>query len=86
MSFKVQEGVELTVVHTPGPSADHLSFVLQSFDENLLFPGDMLLSSPGVCYTNLTDYMNSLRKLHRLKCSEICMSHTTDDEEGFVSA
>ena len=46
----------------------------------------MLLSSPSVCFTNLTDYMNSLRKLHKLKCNEICLSHTTEDEDAFVAA
>lgn len=29
MTFPVEDGVKLTAIQTPGPSPDHISFVLQ---------------------------------------------------------
>jgi len=60
MTFQMEDGIEFSVIETPGHSPDHLSFSLTQKDYSCVFAGDMILPTPSVGFVNLSDYMQSL--------------------------
>ena len=67
-------GARLQVLHTPGHSPDSLCFYLE--DEGVLFTGDTVLGGATTAVTDLSDYIQSLRRLRALpNLRVICPGH-----------
>lgn len=71
------EGYTLEAVHTPGHAQDHICYYLE--EEKALFSGDVIL---GVGTTvipqdggNLSDYLNTLRRLQAMHIERIYPGH-----------
>lgn len=68
---------QLRVIHTPGHSAGHCSFLEQS--SGILFSSDIDLSSFGPWYgcidSDIADFISSIRKLKAMKAETIVSSH-----------
>ena len=71
------DGFQLTVVHTPGHTADHVA-LLQA-DAGLLFTGDAVLGRGTSVIDppegDLADYLSSLRRMRALRPRVICPGH-----------
>ena len=66
--------VRLQVLHTPGHSPDSLCYYIE--DEGVLFTGDTILGGATTSVNDLSDYMNSLRRLRNLpNLRVICPGH-----------
>ena len=65
--------VRLEVLHTPGHSADSLSFYDR--DRRILFSGDTILGKGTTLVKDLGPYMDSLEKLLALAPETICPGH-----------
>jgi glyoxylase-like metal-dependent hydrolase (beta-lactamase superfamily II) len=68
---------QLRVIHTPGHSAGHCSFLDQS--SGILFSSDIDLSSFGPWYgcvdSDIADFISSIRKLMAMKAETVVTSH-----------
>lgn len=58
--FSVQ-GVNLTAIHSPGHTTDHMAFWLE--EEDALFTGDNVLGQGTSVFEDLSIYLDSLRKM-----------------------
>jgi glyoxylase-like metal-dependent hydrolase (beta-lactamase superfamily II) len=71
------DGIELTAVHTPGHTADHV--VLFHAEGGWLFTGDAVLGRGTSVIDppegDLTDYLHSLRRMRSLRPRVICPGH-----------
>mgnify|MGYP001070022909 CR=1 FL=1 len=67
------EGVTLRAVHTPGHTEDHLCLYME--EENAIFSGDCVLGQGTTHFTNLRQYMSSLRRIADTKCGMIYPAH-----------
>ncbi|HWC29625.1 MAG TPA: MBL fold metallo-hydrolase [Dehalococcoidia bacterium] len=82
--------VRLQVMHTPGHSPDSLCYYIE--DEGVLFTGDTVLGGSTTSVNDLSDYLQSLRRLRDLpNLKVICPGHgpLIDDPlayiDGYVS-
>jgi glyoxylase-like metal-dependent hydrolase (beta-lactamase superfamily II) len=71
----------LEAIYTPGHISDHMSFLLTHSEaaETILFSGDIILGSPSTAVENLSDYMETLRKLKDTPAyhfDHICVPHS----------
>ncbi|KAI0599669.1 putative metallo-beta-lactamase domain protein [Biscogniauxia sp. FL1348] len=62
-TFEV-EGATLTAVHTPGHTADHMSFVLR--EEDAIFTGDNVLGQRTAVFEDLGLYLGTLARMQGL--------------------
>jgi ribonuclease/clavin/mitogillin len=71
------EGATLRAVHTPGHAPDHLCYYLE--EERALFTGDVVLGAGTTVIPDdtgdLSDYMDSLRRLPELDLETIYPAH-----------
>jgi ribonuclease/clavin/mitogillin len=71
------EGATLRAVHTPGHAPDHLCYYLE--EERALFTGDVVLGAGTTVIPDdtgdLSDYMDSLRRLLELELETIYPAH-----------
>jgi glyoxylase-like metal-dependent hydrolase (beta-lactamase superfamily II) len=71
------EGATLVPVYTPGHASDHLCYYLE--EEKALFTGDVVLGGSTTVIPaddgDLTDYMDSLRRLQGLDVQRIYPAH-----------
>ncbi|ORY49907.1 beta-lactamase-like protein 2-like protein [Rhizoclosmatium globosum] len=76
------EGAKVKAIYTPGHLDDHVVFYLQ--DECALFSGDSVLGQGSTVFTDLKEYMDSLRKTleHCVKIDKIYPGHGPDLENG----
>jgi glyoxylase-like metal-dependent hydrolase (beta-lactamase superfamily II) len=63
--------IEVTAVHTPGHTADHLCFLLDSG----LFSGDHIMGGATVIVEHMTEYMESLHRLQAMDLDVIYPGH-----------
>ena len=78
------EGATLTVVPTPGHTADHVAFLLH--DEHALFIGDCILGQGTTVFRNLYDYTRSLHTVAQLAPLRLYCGHgpVVDDVQDKV--
>jgi len=72
------EGATLRAVHTPGHAEDHLCFILEQ--ERSLFSGDNVLGVgttvvPPPPHGDMSQYIESLRKMQSLEADLMCCGH-----------
>jgi glyoxylase-like metal-dependent hydrolase (beta-lactamase superfamily II) len=75
----------LQVLHTPGHSPDSLCYYLES--EGVLFTGDTILGASTTSVNDLSDYLQSLKRLRDLpNLHVICPGHgpLIDDPAGYI--
>lgn len=63
--------LEVTVVHTPGHSDDHLCFLA----DRVLFTGDHIMGGSSVMVEKMAPYLRSLEKLRRLDLEALYPGH-----------
>ena len=75
--------MRLEAIYTPGHISDHMSFLMThegaEAAETILFSGDIILGSPSTAVENLSDYMETLRKLKETPAyhfDHICVPHS----------
>ena len=71
--IQITNGVTLKAVFTPGHEDDHVVYHLKK--DKVLFSGDTILGNSTGSVRNLTQYINSLRKMLNLKPDIICPGH-----------
>ena len=71
----------LEAIHTPGHISDHISFLLKSGQEDILFCGDIILDSPSTVVDDLPIYMKTLYDLRKVKFDWLCTTHSLDLSE-----
>ncbi len=74
------DSARLEVHHTPGHSADSISFFDR--DRRILFTGDTILGKGTTLVQDLADYMASLSRLLALDPETICPGHGPILEDG----
>ncbi|GMK59249.1 hypothetical protein CspeluHIS016_0702640 [Cutaneotrichosporon spelunceum] len=72
-------GMKITVVHTPGHTADSISFIT---DAGEVFTGDTVLGQGTTIFTDFAAYMSSLRRLLDIKPSAIYPAHGPHTPDG----
>ncbi|KAI7898297.1 beta-lactamase-like protein [Cokeromyces recurvatus] len=79
------EGVTLEVIYTPGHTADHCTFWLK--EEESLFTADCVLGQGTAVFDDLSDYINGLQRLIRLKPKRLYPGHgpIIDHQESAIS-
>jgi len=74
------EGAELVALSTPGHVSDHTSFVLR--EEHTLFSGDHVLGWGTTQVMDMSDYMESLRRMYDLRPLRLYPGHGPIIEDG----
>ncbi|BEI81880.1 hypothetical protein CcaverHIS002_0210400 [Cutaneotrichosporon cavernicola] len=72
-------GMTITVVHTPGHTADSISFLT---DAGEVFTGDTVLGQGTTIFTDFAAYMGSLRRLLDIKPAVIYPAHGPHTPDG----
>lgn len=74
--------VEVTVVHTPGHSDDHLCFLA----DRVLFTGDHIMGGSSVMVEEMEPYLHSLERLRQLDLDWLYPGHgeVLDDPHGVI--
>ncbi|KAK2802813.1 hypothetical protein FQN50_007219 [Emmonsiellopsis sp. PD_5] len=67
------EGATLRAVYTPGHTLDHMAFVLE--EENALFTGDNVLGHGTAVFEDLSKYIVTLDKMHKLGTARAYPGH-----------
>ena len=73
-------GASLRAYFTPGHEDDHVSYYLGA--GRTVFSGDTILGNSSSSVRNLSQYMNSLRVLARLKPQMLCPGHGQTIDNG----
>lgn len=71
--FDLNDGMKITVYHTPGHTTDHV--ILFDEQSKALFSGDCILGEGTAVYEDLFDYMKSLEFILQLNPSTIYPGH-----------
>ncbi|KAI9250768.1 beta-lactamase-like protein [Sporodiniella umbellata] len=69
----VDPETHLRIVYTPGHAKDHCSFYL--IEEGSIFTADCVLGHGTVTFEDLTEYMQSLHRIHQLKPKRLYPGH-----------
>lgn len=74
--------VEVTVIHTPGHSDDHLCFLA----DRVLFTGDHIMGGSSVMVDKMAPYLSSLERLRRFDLESLYPGHgeILDDPRGVI--
>lgn len=74
--------VEVTVIHTPGHSDDHLCFLA----DRVLFTGDHIMGGSSVMVDKMAPYLRSLDRLRRFDLESLYPGHgeILDDPRGVI--
>ncbi|KAK4496176.1 hypothetical protein PRZ48_012156 [Zasmidium cellare] len=67
------EGATVTALHTPGHSHDHMCFILD--EEKAMFTGDTILGHGTSAVEDLGQYMSSLQKMAKQRCTIAYPAH-----------
>ncbi|KAG1440364.1 hypothetical protein G6F56_011954 [Rhizopus delemar] len=71
--IEVDEQTHLHILYTPGHAKDHCSFYLA--EENAVFTADCVLGHGTVTFEDLTEYIESLCRIHRLNPMRLYPGH-----------
>jgi glyoxylase-like metal-dependent hydrolase (beta-lactamase superfamily II) len=72
-AFEIDADTNIKIVHTPGHSVDHCVFYLT--EEKAVFTADCILGHGSVAFENLSEYLNSLRKIKDLEPVRLFPGH-----------
>lgn len=67
------EGATVTSLHTPGHSHDHMCFIIE--EEKAMFTGDTILGTGTSAVEDLGQYMTSLQKMAKQRCTKAYPAH-----------
>jgi len=78
------EGATLQALYTPGHADDHMCLWMK--EENSLFTGDTVLGEGTCVFEDLSDYMASLEKIHKLNATRVYPAHgpTVENPEQHI--
>ncbi|OAD74932.1 hypothetical protein PHYBLDRAFT_13358, partial [Phycomyces blakesleeanus NRRL 1555(-)] len=78
--IKVDPNTTLHVLHTPGHANDHCAFWFE--EEQSIFTADCILGHGSVIFSDLSEYMASLKKMEALVPKRLYPGHGTMIENG----
>ncbi|KAG0759256.1 hypothetical protein G6F57_001172 [Rhizopus arrhizus] len=71
--FQIDSTTHLHILYTPGHAKDHCSFYLP--EENVVFTADCVLGHGTVAFEDLSEYIESLYRIHSLKPARLYPGH-----------
>ncbi|KHO01126.1 Beta-lactamase-like protein [Metarhizium album ARSEF 1941] len=74
------DGVNLTAVHTPGHTKDHMVFVMA--EEDAMFTADNVLGQGTTVFEDMSDYLRSLHQMRNLFSGRAYPGHGPVVEDG----
>ncbi|EFY93644.1 metallo-beta-lactamase domain protein, putative [Metarhizium acridum CQMa 102] len=74
------DGVNLTAVHTPGHTKDHMVFVLA--EEDAMFTADNVLGQGTAVFEDMSEYLRSLHQMRELFSGRAYPGHGPVVEDG----